>query len=140
MRSLSKLQPWTLFLVRIVIGVAMVYHGYPKAVPAHGLFRGHPYAALEAYAGHVVSLGLPRWVGYVSALTEFVGGLFLVFGFLTRFAALMVAADLLLELVVVNLHRGYAGSEYNLALIVMALLLVTTGSGAASLDRRMGLS
>ena len=140
MRSLSKLQPWSLFLLRIVLGTAMLYHGWSKVVPAHGFFHGHPYAALDAYSQTIVAMGLPHVLGYVSALTEFLGGIFLITGFLTRFAAFMVAGNMLVAIIEVNIHKGYTGSEYSLALMVMALLLVTTGSGALSLDRRMGIS
>jgi uncharacterized membrane protein YphA (DoxX/SURF4 family) len=40
----------------------------------------------------------------------------------------------------VNIHGGYGGAQYTLALIPMALMLVVAGSGALSLDRRFGLS
>ncbi len=61
---LNSLQPWGALLLRLVLGLAMIVHGYRKVVP-HG--------ALNHYAHYVVSLGLPYWLGYVSAFTEFVG-------------------------------------------------------------------
>ncbi len=47
---------------------------------------------------------------------------------------------MIVALAAVNIHHGYPGSEYTLCLIVMALLLVTTGSGASALDCRLGLA
>ena len=82
---------------------------------------------------------MPAWLGYVSALTELLGGAFLVLGLFVRFAALMVAINMLVALFSVNLHRGYASSEYTLALIVMAIMLLFFGGGALALDRRLGL-
>ena len=63
-----------------------------------------------------------------------------VLGLLTRFAAFLVAGNMLVSLFAVDLHHGYAGSEYVLALVAMALMLMTTGGGAASIDQRVGLS
>ena len=126
-------------LVRIVLGVAMVYHGWSKVVPAGGL-HGNLMAPLDHWAHYVQSLGLPRWLGYVSGLTEFVGGIFLILGLLTRFCALLVTVNLLVAIFCVTIHHGYSGSEYTLALAVMAFLLLVTGPGKAALDRRLGLS
>ena len=137
-RRLNQLQPWAVFLLRIALGASMLYHGWPKVVPAS--LHGSLIAPMDNFARFVVSLGMPHWLGYVSALTEFVGGIFLLLGFLTRFSAFMVAGNMLVALITVNLHHGYAGSEYTLALIAIALTLVTTGSGALALDRRFGLS
>ena len=139
-RALNKLQPWGILLIRLVLGASMFYHGFEKLIPPGGLHRSHPLAGLDYFSTFVLSLGLPHWLGYVSVLTEFLGGLLLLLGLLTRFAALMVAGNMVVALVTINVHQGYAGSEYTLALIAMAVLLVLTGSGACSLDRRFGMS
>jgi putative oxidoreductase len=139
-RSLNKLQPWGIFLIRVVLGVAMTVHGFQKLVPAGSFHTSHPLAGADRFAQFVVTLGLSHWLGYVSVATEFLGGLLLIFGFLTRFAACMVAGNMIVALTWVNLHKGYAASEYTLALIAMALLLVLTGSGAAAIDRSRGIS
>lgn len=137
-KSLNNLQPWGALLMRLVLGVSMIVHGYGKVVPPGGLHGGNLFSALERHSHYVVSLGLPYWLGTVSALTEFVGGFFLLSGFLTRFAALMVACNMLMALVLVNRHHGYGGSEYSLALFAIALMLLFYGAGACSLDRKFG--
>jgi putative oxidoreductase len=139
-RFLAKLQPWALTLLRLVVGVSMVVHGWEKVIPAGGLHRAHPLAGVEAFCRFAATLGLPWWLGYVSVATEFAGGIFLLLGLLTRFWALMVLGNMVVALVKVNLHHGYSGSEYSLALAAMAFLLLTAGSGALSLDRRFGIS
>ena len=140
LRLLSKLQPWALTLMRIVLGVSMLVHGWDKLIPAGGLHRAHPLAGIESFNHFVVTLGLPYWLGYVSIATEFLGGIFLMLGLLTRFCAFLVVVNLLVALVKVNLHHGYSGSEYTVALIAIAFLLVTAGSGALAVDRRLGIS
>ncbi len=136
-RWLNNLQPWGALLMRLVLGVSMIFHGYSKVVPAHGL-HGNPLAALEYFSRFVASLGLPPWLGYVSALTEFLGGALLILGMFTRFAAFMIAINMTVALVTVNLHKGYSSSEYTLALIAIALMLLFYGAGAAAVDRRFG--
>lgn len=140
MRTLNKLQPWALFLLRLTVGVAMVYHSYGKVYSAEGFHSGHYLAALEHFNDFVVTLGLPRWLGDISTVTEFVGGTSLIFGLLTRFWAFLITGNMLIALITVNYHGGYRGSEYTLALIAMSLMLVSAGSGSLSLDRKFGFS
>jgi putative oxidoreductase len=139
-KTLNNLQPWGAFLMRLVLGVAMMAHGYSKVVPAGGFHRGNTFSALEHFAHYVSSLGLPWWLGYVSALTEFLGGLLILLGLLTRFAAFMIACNMAVALLLVTRHHGYSGSEYSLALFVIALMLLFYGAGTVALDRRLGLS
>lgn len=138
-RWLNTLQPWAALLLRLTLGAAMAWHGYGKVVPAHGL-QSNPLAAMQHFTHTVASLGLPPWLGYVSALTEFLGGIFLVLGLLTRFASLMIAINMAVALFAVDRHKGYTGSEYALALLVIAVMLLCYGPGAAALDRRLGLA
>ena len=136
---LRGLGPWAATLLRLVLGVAMVSHGWGKVAPAHGL-HGDLFSGERHFSAYVASLGMPAWLGYVSAGTEFLGGILLVLGLLTRVAALMVAINMLVALFAVDLHHGYAGSEYVIALVAMAVMLMTTGGGAASVDQRIHLS
>lgn len=138
-KSLNSLQPWGAFFLRIVLGVAMVYHGYDKVIPSNG-FHGNTFSAIEHHGHFVASLGVPYWLGYVSALTEFFGGIFILLGLLTRFAAFMISLNMLFAIILVTRHHGYAGSEYPLALFVIALMLLFYGAGNLALDRRVGLS
>src|SRR5271155_3680051 len=128
-KSLNSLQPWGSFFLRLVLGIAMAYHGYGDVIPAGGFHGGNTFSALDHYSHYIVSLGLPYWLGYVSAFTEFVGGILILLGLFTRFAAFMIAGNMLVALIMVNRHHGYSGSEYSLALFVIALMLIFTGAG-----------
>ena len=75
---------------------------------------------------------------YVAGTVELVGGLLLVVGLLTRFAALAVAANMVVTLatggrVDVDLYHVGLGS----ALLVAALYLVWAGAGPWSIDQRL---
>lgn len=118
----------------------MIYHGYGKVIPAGGFHGGNTFAALEHHSHYVASLGFPYWMGIVSALTEFVGGILILVGLFTRFAALLIAINMLVAVVMVNRHHGYSGSEYSLALLVIALMLFFYGAGVCAMDRKLGFS
>ena len=139
-KTLNNLQPWGALLMRLVLGAAMIYHGYDKVIPAGGFHGGNTFSALERHSHFVATLGFPYWLGIVSALTEFVGGILLILGLLTRIAAFLVAINMLVALIMVTRHHGYSGSEYALALFAIAAMLFFYGAGAFALDRRFGLS
>lgn len=138
-RWLTNLQPWAAFLLRLTLGAAMVYHGYGKVIPTHGL-HDSPLSAMDHFSRVVASKGVPPWLGYVSALTEFVGGILLLVGLLTRFAAFMVAINMTVAIILVDRYKGYAASEYAIALLAIAVMLLCYGTGAVALDRKLGLS
>ena len=77
MNSLNRLQPFALLVLRLSLGAIMIAHGYKKVF---GGFHGHQQM--------VSSLGIPGWMAYLSAGTEFVGGIGIVLGLATRFFAL----------------------------------------------------
>lgn len=128
---LNSLQPMGALILRLALALSMIVHGYQKVMP-HG--------ALNHFAHYVVTLGLPYWLGYVSAYTEFVGGMLLVIGLLTRFAAAMIAIDMLVALFTVGIHQGFGIYNYIIALAAIAIMLVVYGAGAMALDRRIGFA
>ena len=137
---LNSLQPWGAFLLRLTLGIAMLYNGWDKVVPTGGFHGGNTFTAIDHYAHFVTTLHMPYWLGYVSALTEFVGGILLIFGLLTRLAAFLVAINMLVAIATVNIHHGYTGSQYSIALTAIAIMLLLFGPGTLALDRKLGLA
>ncbi len=115
--------------MRLTVGIIMVAHGY------HKVFGG-----LHHTAQFVASLGLPGWLGYVSAFTEFLGGLLILAGFFTRPAALAICIDLGVAIWKIHWHNGLLGApdrpgmEFPLALATLAFALIFFGAGAISVD------
>ncbi|MCU1224015.1 MAG: DoxX family protein [Edaphobacter sp.] len=128
---LNSLQPVGALLLRLVLSLSMIVHGYQKVVP-HG--------ALNHYGHYVVTLGLPYWLGYVSAFTEFVGGILVALGLLTRFASGLIAINMLVALATVGIHQGFGIYNYIAELAAIAIMLLLYGAGAMSLDRKIGFS
>ena len=126
---LNNLQPWAALVMRLALALSMTVHGYEKVIP-HG--------ALHRFAHYVATLGLPSWLGYVSAFTEFIGGMLLVPGLFTRLAAALIAVNLLVAFATVGIHQGFGIYNYILALAAIAIMLVCYGAGAMSIDRKIG--
>lgn len=128
---LNSLQPFGALLMRLVLALSMTVHGYHKVVP-HG--------ALHHFAHYVATLGLPYWLGYVSAFAELIGGILLILGLLTRLAAALIAINMLVAFATVGIQQGLGIYSYILALAVIAIMLVFYGAGALALDRRIGFA
>ena len=126
MRYLDRMQPLALLVLRAVLGVVMIGHGSHKV-----------YGHLHEFAGFIQSLGMPAWLGYVSAFTEFVGGMLLIAGLLTRIVASAVLIDLAVAIAKVHWKHGLmatGGYEFPLALLAIAFALIFLGAGPISLD------
>ena len=130
-RFLNNLQPWGALLLRLALGLSMTVHGYQKI---------ETHAALHHFVHYVVGLGLPYWLGYVSAFTEFAGGILVLLGLFTRLASGLIAINMLVALFTVGIHQGFGIYNYVAELAAIAIMLCFYGAGALALDRRLGLS
>ncbi len=139
-RFFEGLQPWAALLLRLVLGIAMLYNGWDKVVPHGGFHGNNTFAAIEHWNAFVLQLGLPAWLGTLSALTEFLGGIFLLLGLLTRPTAAFVAVNMLVAIWKVNIHHGYTGSQYSVALVAIAIAVLCFGPGSLAVDDRIGLA
>ena len=139
-RWLNRFQPWGVTLLRLVLGTALLYHGWSKVIPEGGFRHGNTFAALDHYRHYVANLGLPGWLACISAFTEFAGGICLLLGLFTRFFAFLAVINMLVAIIMVNLRKGYEAAEYSLALAAIALMLLLAGPGKAALDRKLGLT
>ena len=122
-----------LFVLRLVAGAAFAAHGGQKLF-VYG-FAGVTGAFTQ------MGVPMPGVMGPFIALLEFVGGLALVVGLLTRPIALLLACDMAGAIALVHLMNGYFlpnGVEYALLLLGCALTLVVTGAGAYAFDALFG--
>ena len=118
-----------LLMVRLVMGVAFILHGWPKIQ--------NPGSWMNGMGGE----GVSPFLQGLAALAEFVGGIAIVLGLVTPLAALGIVCQMLGALFLVHFPRGdpfvgSGGPSYELPLIylVLAILLIMLGPGRWSLD------
>ena len=130
---------WFPLPIRLALGAVMFAHGAQKVL---GSFGGSGFNAFIS-GNTPFSFMRPTWVWLAAAaLSELVGGLLLIFGFLTRVGAFFIACTMLTAIIGVHWSGGFfasnRGYEYPLALLGMAIALMVSGGGQASIDK--GLS
>jgi putative oxidoreductase len=127
---LERVQPLGLLVLRLVLGAIMIAHGYTL------IFGG-----MQGHMETVRSIHLPGWMAYLSASSEFFGGILLVVGFLTRCAALFICITMLVAIFGVHLKNGFTGQgnyQFPLALAAIAFSLIFSGAGPISIDGLRG--
>ena len=125
-------------ILRLTLGILFLAHGSQTLL---GLFGGPGLS--EALRGFELT-GIPRALGMLAILAEFVGGIFLVIGLFGRIAALGIMTNMAVAIAMV--HRQFGpfmnwtgrqageGFEYHLLVIAISLAVVVRGSGAFSAD------
>ncbi len=130
---------WAITIVRVVAGIIFFAHGAQK-VP--GWFGGY---GLRKTVGYFTSIGLPAPIATLVCFFEFLGGIGLILGLLTRLAALAVIVVMVGAIAKVHGSNGFFlnweltpgkghGYEANLAFLAMAVACLIAGGGAFSLD------
>ena len=130
----------SLLILRIVLGIIFFAHGAQKVL---GWYGGH---GLIGTVEFMASMGLPAPIAYMVCFFEFLGGIGLIVGFLTRLAALAIAVVMVGAIATVHWKNGFFmnweltpgkghGIEANLAFLAMALALFLDGAGLLSIDR-----
>ena len=128
-----------LLVLRLVLGGVFVAHGAQK------LFGSFGGPGIEGTTGFHEQLGIKpaRPMAVLAGLTEFLGGILVVAGFLTPLAALALIGVMAVAVLTVKLKNGFfaanGGYEYNLVLAAIALALVLAGGGAYGLDAAFGI-
>ncbi len=124
------LAPLTELWLRVISGVALMVHGWPKIQ--------NPTGAADMVSG----LGFaPGWFWSVLlSVTEFTGGLLLALGLLTRLAAGGTTVILLVTVYFhwIVLEQGYKGAELSLIWSAVTLTFLAKGGGRFSVDRLIG--
>jgi putative oxidoreductase len=128
---------WAMPMLRLGLGAVFFAHGSQKLL---GWFGGPGWDASIEFLGGAVAAPLAPWV----IIGEFFGSLMLFAGFLTRIAAVVVAAIMLGAISLVHAPYGFfmnwngqqagEGYEFHLLVIAMALALFIRGGGSASAD------
>lgn len=132
----NNLNQWTLTLLRVVLGVIFTYHGYGKL-----FVKG----SLPMTAQFFAAIGIPlaNYAAVLVAFLEFVGGLLLIFGLLTRWISVLLIIEMLVALFKVHLKQGFLimppayGYEFILLILVVLVVILINGPGGFSFGRKL---
>jgi putative oxidoreductase len=127
-------------VVRLALGVVFFAHGSQKLL---GWFGGYGFTGTMGFFTGV--LHIPPIFAFLAISAEFFGGLGLIFGFLTRIAAVGILSNMIVAIAMVHIKFGFfmnwtgtqkgEGYEYHLIILAVTVMLIIRGAGALSLDR-----
>ena len=131
-------------IVRLVLGLIFFAHGAQKML---GWFGGYGFNGTMGFFTGMMHI--PALFAFLAIAAEFFGGLGLIFGFLTRIAALGISCNMIVAVAMVHRHIGFfmnwtgaqqgEGYEYHLLVLAVTAFLMIRGAGAASIDRLLSL-
>ncbi|HKB43059.1 MAG TPA: DoxX family protein [Chitinophagaceae bacterium] len=153
MKKLFETNPnnWSALIARLALGIVVFPHGAQKLF---GWFGGYGF---NGTMGFLTSQArLPYIIALLVILIETFASLFVFFGFATRIAAFGILVNFLGVVFKVHAANGFfmnwagtqkgEGIEYFLLLFGLAIILLITGGGKASIDaalssqRRLNIS
>lgn len=121
-----------LLVARVAVGWIYMQSGWTKLMD------------MGAFAATMPRRGLPVFMGYVAPPVEFIGGVMILGGFATRYAALMILAFTIIASFSSHAYWSYTAAAEramhfthffkNLTMKGGLLLLFITGAGRFSLD------
>ena len=110
--------------MRTAIGVIFIVHGFGKF--------GNP-----GFGGWISSMGIPAEMQIPIALAEFIPGILLLLGVLTRISASLISIVMLGAIFLVKgatSLTGDSGYEFDLILLAASLVVIVSGPGRISLS------
>lgn len=129
-----------LAVLRLVLGVIFFAHGAQKAL---GWFGGAGFTNTMGF--FTDGMHIPAAFAFLAIMAEFLGGLGLILGFLTRIAAFGVFVNMNVAILMVHSPNGFfmnwsgaqkgEGIEYHLLVLAITVVLMLRGAGAWSIDR-----
>jgi len=126
--------------LRLVLGVVFFAHGAQKAL---GWFGGYGFSGTMGFFTGMMHI--PALFAVLAIAAEFLGGLGLIVGLLTRVAAFGIFCNMVVAVAMIHHQFGFfmnwagtqkgEGFEFHLLVLAIAVFLMIRGAGAASVDR-----
>ena len=128
----KKISQWSLTILRVVIGIIFLYHGYLKLF-APGGFSG----TVDFFAK--IGMVAPKASALAASSAEFFGGLLLILGIATRWTTFALIFEMLVAFFTVHSKNGLlvsnGGSEFVLLILAALLVMHINGAGRLSLGK-----
>lgn len=140
-RLIATSSSLTLSWLRLILGIIFLAHGAQKVL---GWFGGSGFSATM---GFFEGRGIPAVFAFLAIMAEFLGGIGLIIGFLSRIAAFGILCNMVVAILTVHAPYGLfmnwfgnqagEGFEYHLLAIAIAVTIMVEGAGALSVDRAL---
>ena len=119
-----------ILLLRSILGIILFVVGSGKVL---GWFGGFGFHTTVQFYG---KMGFSVFLTYLSSYTEFIGGLFLTIGFLTRPTLVAVIINMYIATAVMfpKGFLGPGGASYPFTFLIIALVILLTGPMNISID------
>ncbi|MFC0613243.1 DoxX family protein [Scopulibacillus daqui] len=122
---MGKKEKAAALILRLFLGLTFFIHGFSK-------FQG----GISQTEKFFESLGLPGFLGIVTAVIELAGGIAVILGLGTRLVSALFALLMLGAIVKVKLNSGFMGGyEFELALFVISVYFIFANQSLPALDR-----
>lgn len=137
--TLRRSADWAPVFLRLALAIVFIMAGSGKLF---GWFGAPGFKGVSGYIGMLGFKPAAFWTALL-AVTEFGGGLAMLFGILTRWAGLGLAIVMAVALVRVHIKWGLAVNggdghfDLPLVLLLVALAMTVTGAGKWSLEAKM---
>ena len=128
--SWAPLAPYAdvmLLVARLVVGVVMVYYGWPKVRDPARHFKEFEQTGFKPAS---------FW-GSIILVVEFFGGLAMLLGVVVWAAAALFGFEMLMGTIwkITKARKPFTDYSYDLQLLALCLLLLTFGPGAGAMSR-----
>jgi|SRR3989338_506853 len=130
----SKLDKWTLTLLRAVLGIIFMYHGYMKLFAPGGFV-----STVDLMAK--IGILLPKASALIVAIAEFFGGILLIAGAATAWVSALLLFEMSAAFFTVHVRNGLLVSKggYEFVLLILAglLIILVNGPGKLALGKKL---
>jgi putative oxidoreductase len=133
---------YTQAIGRILISAVFILFGYVQFTHIGGYIANPAVIKFSGLTGGILS---PTIIAYLVAAIDLIGGILILLGYQTRWAAIVLIVFVVLTLVFVHHFWTMEGAAFagnrahfykNLAIIGGLLFLISGGAGSCSLDHR----
>ncbi len=121
-------------IIRLSVGIMMIPHGYGKIFNDNGIERTAKFFSS-------ISIEPSIFFAWYVGIIEFVGGICVAIGFLTRLFSIQLVGILFVATFIVHFNNGFlwikGGYEYPLMWMIIMIAVTFRGGGQLSIDNQL---
>lgn len=132
MPNLTEVANIAALILRVGLASVFIRRGFPKLFGSPQFPKGPADFAKNLKK---LKIPAPEFFAWAVSILEFVGGVFILIGFLTPLVSLLFSIEILVAISKIYWKAGFIGGwEFKFALLVISLALLFLGPGEWSVD------